>query len=100
MSTENDVNEHSCASPCSTASLERKWAEMDPMQQRDLWDRISVTPFSVVLRPWWQKLFVAPVAWWKHYKLSRRYTGRLHSIRWAFVWMGLLLFPKWFVKSQ
>lgn len=100
MTTEKRVNEHSCASDCSTASWERKWAEMDPKHQRDLWDRVSITPFSVVLRPWWQKLFVAPVVWCQHYRLSRKFMGRFHSARWAFVWTGLLLFPKWFRNSQ
>lgn len=75
---------------------ERKWAAMDPVNQRELWDRVAVTPFRIVTRPWYLRLLVAPVAFWKHYKLTRRYMGRFHSVRWAFVWTGLLLFPQWF----
>ena len=77
---------------------EQKWAALDPIGQRELWDRVAVTPFKIVLRPWWVRLSVSPVAWWKHYKLSRKHMGRFHSMRWAFVWTGLLLFPKLFMK--
>jgi hypothetical protein len=72
---------------------EERWAALDPSSQREMWERLAITPFRIVLRPWWQKLAVAPVAFCKHYKLSRKYMGRFHSIRWAWVWVGMLIFP-------
>jgi hypothetical protein len=77
---------------------EKHWAELGPSAQREMWERLAITPLKIVVRPWWQKIAVAPVAFWKHYKLSRKHMGRFHSLRWAFVWTGLLLFPKLFVK--
>jgi len=79
---------------------EQKWAALDPMSQRELWDRVAVTPFKIVLRPWYVRLSVSPYAFWKHYRLSRKHMGRFHSLRWAFVWTGLLLFPRLFAKSK
>ena len=81
-------------------SWEQRWAQMSPENQRGLWERIAVTPLRMAFRPLWKRLLVSPHVWWKHYKLSRKYGGRLHSIRWAFVWTGLLLFPKWFEKQE
>ena len=79
---------------------EQHWAALDPSAQREMWERLAITPLKIVVRPWWQKIAVAPVAFWKHYKLSRKYMGRLHSIRWAFAWAGMLLFPRLFVGQK
>lgn len=77
---------------------EKQWAALDPSSQREIWERLSITPFKIVLRPWWQKLTVVPVAFWKHYKLNRKYKdGRLYSIYWALTWTTLLLFPSLFI---
>lgn len=79
----------------------KEWAKLDPSVQREIWERLYITPFKTVLRPWWQKLDIIPITVWKHYKLNRKYKdGRLFSIYWAFIWTTLLLFPDLFVRLR
>lgn len=78
-------------------NLSKSWLErfnaMDADTQQDLFNRIQLLPLGTLLLPWWSKIPLIPSLLWKHYKLNRRIAGRIYSVYWAFVWVGITIFP-------
>ncbi len=75
----------------------KSWLErfnaMDATTQQDFFERLQILPLETLMLPLWRKIPMIPSLLWKHYKLNRKLAGRIYSVYWAFIWVGITIFP-------